>query len=438
MTNKNSKTIVGIATPNGFGGVGIVRISGQNALNITLKMFKPNKTAVQIKPRYAMLGKVFGQNFTDTAILIYFNAPHSYTGENVCEIQSHGGWHLLNKIMQTAVKFGAVPAAAGEFTKTAFLNGKISLTEAESIADMINAESDAELSAASVLMSGDLHKQLNEIENRLISVRAEIDAYLDYPDEIDTQHIGITSKTINTVYSKIDKLLSTAQTGKVIKDGITVALIGKPNAGKSSVFNCLIRQNRSIVTEIAGTTTDTITERIIYNGIKINLTDTAGIRDTKNIIEKAGVERTEKAAKEADILLIIVDAVTEDLPAFDRTKQHIIVYNKTDIKMPAAPLYDSICVSAYLNKNIDLIFARIMKIINITPPKENALIITNERHLVHLINAKNFLSHIHPNSTYDRISYEITSALNEIGIITGTNTTEAALNEIFSKFCLGK
>jgi tRNA modification GTPase len=539
------KTIVGIATPVGFGGIGIVRLSGENSLSILQKMFIP-KNNQKILPRRATLGTVYcntvsnedtkitdepdKQNNTsyqgdnahtlnkhtankhtldahtvaDTAIAIYFPTPHSFTGENVVEIQAHGGYKLLQRIMQTAISHGCVPATNGEFTKTAFLNGKLSLDEAESIMDIINAESDAEIANAGQIMQGALRTELNKIESDLISVRANLDAYLDYPDELP--NVPKYDRAIKKIITQIDGLLATAKTGQIIKNGISVAIIGKPNAGKSSLFNAIINENRSIVTDIAGTTTDTIHEQITHRGVKIKFVDTAGIHDGKTIIEKDGIARAVAAAKHADIVLVVLDSTTE-MTAYDRicidiateksparainTNYHaaipesgsatvtgnntevpkddneinanyrtktkgedgneintmcrpksptgsaIIVYNKTDIK-PVSNTTDRIPVSAKTGKNIDKLLDKIVSLAVQTPPANNSLVITNERHARELATTKTALSSALRGETLDMVSTDITDALHHIGAITGTNVNENTLDEIFSKFCLGK
>jgi tRNA modification GTPase len=451
------QTIVGIATPIGFGGIGIVRISGEYAPDILYKMFTPNKTG-KVTPQRATLGKVYGKNYTDTAIAIFFPAPHSFTGENVAEIQAHGGYKLLQRIMNTAIEHGAIPAGRGEFSKRAFLNGKMSLEQAESIADMINAESDAEIQNAGAIMQGALREKLNIIENNLVSVRANIDACLDYPDDLPEP--PQYSKGIKTAIKQIDALLSTAETGQIIKNGISVAIIGKPNAGKSSLFNAILNESRSIVTDIAGTTTDTITEQITHKGIKIKFVDTAGIRDGKTVIETEGIARTRAAANEADIVLAVLDATTE-LNEFDhrcisiaagKLSMPIIVYNKTDICPPpdfaTAPYLGSfyyppakfilIPVSAKTGKNIGRVLDKIVAMSVQTLPSANGVVITNERHARELTAAKSALQGTVAANSLDMVSTDITEALSHIGAITGTNVTEKTLDEIFSKFCLGK
>lgn len=424
------KTIVGIATPVGFGGVGIVRLSGAGALDIIKKMFTPS-----LKPRHATLGVLKGQNFTDTVLVIYFPAPHSFTGEDVVEIQAHGGWHLINRIMQTAISFGAVPAEPGEFTRLAVMNNKMTLSQAESTLDLINAESDAELQNAARLVSGELQTLLSSVENDLVAARAQIDAYLDYPEDLDSPAIPMTE--IGRAKDTLTQLLATANHGQVIKNGINVCIVGCPNAGKSSLFNALIGDDRSIVTDIAGTTTDIITEKITYQGIKINLIDTAGIRDdAASLIEAQGIARAKAILQEADILLIIVDATTRQMVDFPRNKKHLIIYNKSDL-CPDTPA-DGIAVSAKTGKNIDKILPTIVEMVTRTAPAGNMVNLTNERQTNLLRQAADNLAAINPHEPLDKISANLTLALGLIGKITGTDVDERTLDEIFSKFCLGK
>lgn len=424
------KTIVGIATPIGFGGVGIVRLSGANALTIATKMFNR-----PLHPRHATLGVLTGTNFTDTVLAIYFPAPHSFTGEDVVEFQAHGGWHLINRIMQTTIQHGATPAEPGEFTRIAVLNNKMTLAQAESSLDLINAESDAELQNASRLMAGELETMLTTVENKLIEARAQIDAYLDYPEDLESPELPMAQ--INQVKTTIEQLLNTTRHGQMIKNGINVCLIGCPNAGKSSLFNALIGDNRSIVTDIAGTTTDSISEKITYQGVKINLIDTAGIRENANsLIEAQGIARAKSILQEADILLIIVDATTRAMVDFPKNKKHIIVYNKCDLT-PAVP-DDGIAVSAKTGHNVNLILKQIVELATQTAPTDSLLSITNERQANLLKQANELLSEIDATAPLDQISANITMALNYIGKITGTNVDERTLDEIFAKFCLGK
>lgn len=424
------KTIVGIGTPVGFGGIGIVRLSGAQALSIVQKIFNR-----PLKPRHATLGTIHGDKFTDNAIVIYFPAPHSFTGEDVVEIQAHGGWHLVNRIMQTTIQLGAVPAEPGEFTRLAVLNNKMTLSQAESTLDLINAESDAELQNAARLVAGELQNLLNQVESDLIAARAQIDAYLDYPEDLDSPEIPMTP--IKHAQDTIATLLSTARHGQIIKNGINVCIIGCPNAGKSSLFNALVGDNRSIVTDIAGTTTDIITEKITYQGIKINLIDTAGIRDNAaTAIEAQGITRAKTALQNADILLVVVDATTRQILDFPRQKKHLIIYNKCDL-CPTTPT-DGIAVSAKTGQNIDLVLSTLVKMVTNTAPAGNTVNLTNERQANLLRQAQALLNAIDPHEPLDKISANITLALSYIGKITGNDVDEKTLDEIFAKFCLGK
>lgn len=424
------RTIVGIATPLGFGGIGVVRISGEQALPIAQKMFSR-----PLKPRHATLGTVHGTNFTDTAIAIYFPAPHSFTGDDVVEIQAHGGWHLVNRIMQTAVTYGATPAEPGEFTRNAVVNGKMTLTQAESTLDMINAESDVELQNASRLQAGELQKILTQIEDALVAIRAEIDAYLDYPEDLDTPTVPWPA--IKQVQTTLNELLATARNGQMIKQGVNVCLIGCPNAGKSSLFNALVQDNRSIVTAIAGTTTDTISQTITHHGVKINFIDTAGIRDGDlSPIEQQGIARAKASSQNADLLLIVVDATTRALVDFPTTKPHLIVYNKCDL-CPDVPT-DGIAVSAKTGHNVNRVLDTIVQMTTANPTANGVLNLTNERQINELRTAADILASIKPTETLDKIAANITLALAHVGKITGSNVDEKTLDEIFSKFCLGK
>ena len=424
------KTIVGIATPIGFGGIGIVRLSGDNALSITQKMFNR-----PLSPRHATLGIVSGTNFRDTVLAIYFPAPHSFTGEDVVEIQAHGGWHLVNRIMQTAIQYGAVPAEPGEFTRIAVMNNKMTLSQAESTLDLINAESDAELQNASRLVAGELQNLLSAVESNLIATRAQIDAYLDYPEDLDSPLVPM--QQINQARDTIEHLLSTANHGQLIKNGINVCIIGCPNAGKSSLFNALIGDNRSIVTDIAGTTTDVISEKITYQGIKINLIDTAGIREqATSAIEEQGIARAKAILQTADILLVVVDATTKQMVDFPHDKKHLIIYNKCDLCQEVPN--DGIAASAKTGKNIDLILQKVVEMVTHTTPAGNMVNLTNERQANLLRQAQVLLKTIDPNEPLDKIAANITLALSYIGKITGSDVDERTLDEIFAKFCLGK
>ena len=422
---QNVSTIVAITTPPGNSGVGIVRISGPNALGIAEKMFSE-----KIKPRIATLGTVLN----DTALAIYFKAPNSFTGEDIVEFQCHGGWLLLNKVVQAAIGHGATQATRGEFSRRAFMNGKISLDQAERIIEIISAESDTHLKYA----TQGITDQLKAFERSLVEITAQIEVSLDHPEEAATPPI---EAPLNKLLTQIKALTDTTAQGRIIANGINVAVLGKPNVGKSSIFNALLNNDRSIVTEIAGTTTDTISDAIQYNGIKIIFHDTAGLREAGGKIEKLGIERTKKTINDCDVALVIFD-ITE---AFDHGvlelvegKPHIVVYNKCDLKRQP----NLFMVSAKTGEGIGAIKQKIFDLCVTTPLSTDQIIITNTRHAAELINAQHALEHalvsIKNQMPLDAIATDIQAALGHIGNLTGTHASEAVLDEIFSKFCLGK
>lgn len=422
---QNSSTIVAIATPPGNSGVGIVRISGPDALKIAGKLFDK-----KLSPRIATLGTILN----DTAIAIYFKSPNSFTGEDVVELQCHGSWLLLNKIVETAITNGATAATRGEFSRRAFLNGKLSLDQAESIIEIINAESEAHLKYA----TKGITPILKSFEKSLVEITAQIESCLDYPDEVETPPIHMP---INNLLAQIKTLTSTAATGKIIANGINVAVLGKPNVGKSSIFNALLQTDRSIVTDIAGTTTDTITEAISYNGIKIIFHDTAGLRESAGRIEKLGIDKTKKAIQDCDIALVIFDATDIEVPEILELvahKPHIVVYNKCDL----VKLDGVFSVSAKTGENIPAIKQKIYDLALAAPLAADAIIVTNARHARELLGAQtaleNALASINNQMPLDCIAADVQITLGHIGSITGTRASEAVLDEIFSRFCLGK
>jgi len=391
-------TIVAIATPRGNGGIGIIRISGSRALEIA--------HAGNLTHRLATPVKVSFGSVTDHAIAIYFKSPQSFTGEDVVELQCHGGQVLLQKIVEALIHRGARLAQAGEFTRRALINGKLNLAGAEAIIDIIHAESDAELIATNA--SPELHARMCEIETQLTQISAQIEGYLDHPEDVAPPKIAPQLKSF---LKTLGQFTDNAKTSNYIYNGIHVAILGKPNAGKSSLFNQILGSDRSIVTEIAGTTTDTVSETMQIDGVKVRFIDTAGICETTNKIEKLGVERSIAAAYICDIALVFDDA---PLP---------YLKNKPVIKVSRTSKPDQIkkqIIEKTLGKNF-------------TPRN-----IANTRQLNELMLAQNALRGVPPVPPPDILASCISTALYHISNITGTNATEAVLDEIFSRFCLGK
>ena len=448
------KTIAGICTPPGTSGIGIVRLSGADALDIAQKMFIPRGVPphAPLLPKTATLGEVFGENFSDTCIAIYFKAPHSFTGEDTIEFQCHGGWFLLQQVVRTAIKNGAVAAERGEFSKRAFLNGKMTLDQAEAIIDIINAESELQLRAASTIYRGTLKQKVGEAEQTMVEACARLEAALDYPDEVNPQ-LDDVNALLDAAIKEIDALIATFDQGRIIANGVHVAVVGRPNVGKSSLFNALLDNERSIVTDIAGTTTDTITDGIIYNGIKFILSDTAGVREGRGKIEKLGVARTRAAIEDCDAVLAVFDVATaphdEDAKILNliKNKPAVVVLNKQDRGGDTGIWKkflgrDFLTASAKTGGNIARIKQQLFDISVAGEKVCDGVIITNQRHLGALVRAREALcdaqAGLGGNITLDCVATDIRAALASIGEITGTVAGDAVLNEVFSRFCLGK
>lgn len=433
-------TIAAIATAHGNAGVGIIRLSGPKSLSLVSKIF--NKDLI---PRTATFGEISIPDVKDFCIVLYFPTPNSFTGEDVIEIQAHGGSFLLQKILDHLVSLGATPATAGEFSKRAFLNGKMSLSAAESLIDLINSESDAQLRSASSLLGGPLLKKLQSIESQLTTLVAKTEAALDHP-ELDLD--GPTKAELSSILDELDTLTNTESQGRLIANGIQIAVLGRPNVGKSSLFNALLGRDRAIVTNTAGTTTDTISETIHYNGYRLIFNDTAGIHSSKNKIERLGIARSIRLINDADMCLVILDATSpltdEDNHILNLVdgKLTLFALNKVDLHPPKFELNNSIQTSAKTGKNIELIKQKIFDTVLAKGPDTTPdFIITNTRHLANLKSARDCLSNALLNLdsiALDLTAVDIISALNHIGQISGTQTSESVINEIFSRFCLGK
>lgn len=451
-------TIAAISTPIGTGGIGIIRISGKNSVDIAAKIIKSKKysSIYDIPFRYAALVDVYDNDeFIDQAILIKFKAPHSYTGEDVVEIQSHGGMVVLKRILEVVIKNGARHAMPGEFTKRAFLNGRLDLSQAEAIIDIINSKTNLLQKNAAKQLKGVLSKKIDEIAEILLNLISSIEASIDFSehevDEVSPQEI---EKNIDTALEKIDKLLKTYDTGRAIKSGIYTVIVGRPNVGKSSLLNRLLKEERSIVTDIPGTTRDVIEEVLDIEGIPIILVDTAGVRQTEDVVEKIGVERTLKSVERADLVLFMVesDGITdEDIEIFNniKHKKYVVIVNKTDrgVKVSQEEIKrffgkQGIFISIAKDENLELVEKAIKQTVldqNIEAFDE--VLITNLRHKELLLRAKEFLISSKQNLLsvpLDILSIDIKNALDSIYQITGKNVTEDMVDRIFSMFCIGK
>lgn len=440
------KTICALATPIGTGGISIIRISGNESLNIAKNFFVSKQIDFDnIKPRYLYLGNFVSEEVKDQVLMVYFKAPYSFTGEDVVEFQFHGGQLLAQKILKSILTKCSL-AEPGEFSKRAFLNGKISLDEAEGISELILAESDTQLKAAEILQSGKLTKTVVEMQNKITDLLAEIEANLDYPDDVEENQLFEKSHNLlEYLNCEIEDILENSKNSSLIRSGVNVAIVGKTNVGKSSLLNALLGEERAIVTNIEGTTRDTIKEKIFVDGITINLIDTAGLRESEDIVEKIGIEKTNNEIKNADIVLVVLDLsrdlTQEEIELLESIKNrpHIIVGNKSDIKNKKFD-FDYIEISAKNNENVDEIKKQIIEKTISGKIDFSKLVLTNERHIAILKNAKSKILDAleKQNVSLDIVAFLLKDIWKELGKISGTTEDEKIIDLVFSKFCLGK
>ena len=442
-------TIVSISTPLGKGAVAIVRLSGKESLDIALKLFYcKNLDKQNVSPRYMYFGEFsLADNIKEQCLMVYFKAPFSYTGEDVVEFQIHGGVLLAQKIVESCLKAGARMAEPGEYSKRAFLNGKITLDKAEAIIGEINAETEGELNSSLQVTNGRLSSIILKEQEKLTTMLAEMEVGMDYPDETEELGLKLDIKNrLEKIENEIDEIIAQSQSATYLKNGINVALVGKTNVGKSSVMNALLGENRAIVTDIQGTTRDSISESFVYGGVKINIIDTAGIRKTKDVVENIGIEKSKQNLKTADIVLFVLDGSEKEtdedkqIESLIGDKLHITLINKTDRKRVISKKENEIEISALENKNINKIKQTILDLVLNEKVDFNSLVLTNERQLSILNESKSILREIFENQN---ISLDILTMLVKklwltLGKITGNTENEDIINLIFSKFCLGK
>ena len=452
-------SIVAISTAPGIGGIGIVRLSGEDCFDIVKKIFKPKDEQAfdNIKGYTMKYGFIQdGNKIIDEVIVSFFVKPKSYTTENMCEINSHGGIVILNKIIDLCLKNGAILAEPGEFTKRAFLNGRIDLAQAEAVIDIINSKTEKEAKVAINQMEGIVSDKINIIRKDLLDILSDIEATIDYP-EYDIEEV--TNEKILKSLESIDKdiidLENTFDNGKIIREGIKTVILGRPNAGKSSLLNLILNEERAIVTNIEGTTRDTIEEYISIKGIPFKIVDTAGIRETKDEIERIGVDKALNLAEESDMVIGIFDInkrlTKEDTKILEvlKNKKSIIVLNKNDLdkniekEILASYNIPIIEISAVNRKGLNVLFDKMYEMFKLDDMSiDGEAIISNERHKNHIRNAHNNVSiarrTVEDGLPLDMISSNIKEILEELGMITGDSVTEDIINEIFSKFCLGK
>jgi len=446
------ETIVGQATASGISALNIIRVSGNDAIEIVNRLFQGRNLSI-VPPRSITYGH-FGEpdRIIDEVMVSVFPEPQSYTRENMVEINCHGGFLVSSEIIRLLIKHGARMANPGEFTLRAYLNGRIDLSEAESIMDVIGAKTIDQLQLAQKGLRGDIKKKVKDIQTQLLEIIASIEVNIDYPEYEDILVISntILKPQIETLKTKIAHLLNESQTGKIIREGIRAVIVGKPNVGKSSLLNSLLGEEKAIVTEISGTTRDLIEAEWNLNGILVHLIDTAGIRDTTDIVEKIGIDRAKKAIADADLVLLVFDqseALTdldEKLLALTLTKKRILVGNKIDLGNKVDLEMEKIInVSAKNRKGIDQLAAEVHRLfLGDARIEPRSALFANSRHIGILESVKSSLDDaltaIRNQLPVDMVEIDLKKAWSEIGEITGETAPNALLDQLFSSFCLGK
>ncbi len=448
------RCIAAIATALAPAGLGVIRLSGENSIEIAASFFKSKKDIKSLKGYEAAYGKIYEGDFVlDDGVILVFKAPNSYTGEDVVEISCHGGLLILERVLKLCYKNGAIPAKRGEFTKRAFLNSKLSLTQAEAVMDIVSADSVGFLKAAGEVKNGSLYKKTKNVKDRLVEKAGHIAVYLDYPqDEIEEVEINKLKEEIREQKKALEEILKSNKFESILKNGVKVAIVGNPNVGKSTIMNLICGEEKSIVTDIEGTTRDVLKHSVEINGINFIFCDTAGIRKTDDEVEKIGVKRAIKVLKEADLILFIADEKTneEDLKILRENEESkkILVYNKVDIKYEKAEFkgYRFNCVLETTNKDIKTIERlkeEIYKEQHLEGLNNKAdLLILNERQKKGIeraiYNLEEVLKYLEGGSYLDAISEMLDSAIESLLELTGERVSDLVVEEIFSKFCVGK
>jgi len=448
---KVSDTIAAIATPPGRGGIGIVRVSGKGATEIAERVL-----GRQSKPRYAeyLDFKNSAGDVIDSGIALLFVAPHSFTGEDVLELQGHGGSVVIDMLLQAVIEMGARLARPGEFSERAFLNDKLDLTQAEAIADLIDCTSEQAVRSAQRSLQGEFSKRINELLAKLIELRVYTESALDFPEEeIDFLGDGKVLAMLNAVIAQHRHIMQSAQQGALLRDGMSVVIVGRPNAGKSSLLNALASRETAIVTDIAGTTRDVLREQITIDGLPLHIIDTAGLRESENVVEQMGIERAREEIEKADAILLLIDdngdaekEKNELVAMLPPDCNYSVVYNKIDATSREAAISESdgtseIALSAKCGDGIDILRQHLKDKMGYNSTSEGSFM-ARRRHIdalqrvdEHLLNGKAHLEH---NQTGELLAEELRQAQHALGEITGEYSSDDLLGEIFSSFCIGK
>ncbi|WP_373841537.1 tRNA uridine-5-carboxymethylaminomethyl(34) synthesis GTPase MnmE [Limosilactobacillus sp.] len=462
MANSEADTIAAISTPVGEGGISIVRISGDDAIKVAQKIYR-GKDLSKVASHTINYGHIIDpatKEEVDEVMVSVMRAPHTYTREDVIEINCHGGLLATNRILQLVLSYGARMAEPGEFTKRAFLNGRIDLSQSEAVMDLIRAKTDKSMKVALNQLDGNLSRLIKHLRKDILDVLAQVEVNIDYPeyDDVEEMTTKMLKEKAIEIQQRIQALLKTAKQGKVLRDGLATAIIGRPNVGKSSLLNALLHEDKAIVTDVAGTTRDVIEEYVNVNGVPLKLIDTAGIRDTKNKVEKIGVERSRQALDAADLVLLLIDnsapLTDEDrkLLATTKGKQRIIILNKTDLpsKLDLAELKKLVGqdplieTSIVKHQGMDQLGKQISHMFfdQGIESSQNDVMVTNARHigLLHRANdaLNDVLKGINEGMPVDLVQIDMTRCWDLLGEITGDSYQDELLDQLFSQFCLGK
>lgn len=460
----NDDTIVAISTPLGEGGIGIIRLSGSSSVEIVEKIFKSpkNKTLSELKSHRIIYGFIIdpvSQKRIDEVLITLMKAPYSYTREDVVEINCHSGMITLKRILEIVIQSGARLAEPGEFTKRAFLNGRIDLTQAEAVIDLIRSKTDESRRIALEQLQGGLYQKITEIRDRLVGICAHIEAYIDFPeDEIETSSKEEIIESINKICIELKNMLKTYEEAKFFREGLATAIVGRPNVGKSSLLNALLMKDRAIVTPIPGTTRDIIEEYLNIKGLPLRIMDTAGIREVEDSAEKEGVRRSLKSIENADLVIAIFDCSQslskEDEEVIEKVKNKNTIYVLNKCDLPAVTNKETL--NKYLQVKNKILLISAVKALGLEELKENifenclkdwaeerqGVVISNIRHKINIEKSvsaiERAISALTENQPIEIISIELREALDALGEIVGFITTEDILDKIFSEFCIGK
>ena len=453
-----SQTVAAISTPQNTGGIGIIRVSGDDAIEICSKVFAPTgkRNLTELKGYNAAHGYVmYKDERVDECVALVFRAPKSYTGENVVELSCHGGLFVLKKVLRAVLEAGAEPAEAGEFTKRAFLNGKIDLTEAEAVMGIINAQGEEGAKVALNTLDGALSKKIAELNHRLLSASAQMAAWVDYPDEdIEELSDSVLLDTLREVKNQLEGLLSRFDAGSAVTKGVETAIVGKPNVGKSALMNLLSGFSRSIVTDIAGTTRDVVEQTVNLGSVPLHLADTAGIHETEDVVESIGVDRAKEKIERATLVLAVFDKsrelteADEEILSLCKNKRAVAILNKSDLELKAdidkikSAIADSVDLCALSGDGLTALREITERLLCVNELDTSAAVLSTERQRKNTLEAvaaiDEAIDGILMGMTMDAINVCVDTAVSSLLQMTGEKATDAVVNEVFSQFCVGK